>query len=288
MTLWVIFFYILEVDMKVGIVGIGLIGGSFIKALKNKKYHVYGIDIDVDTVRAANNQNLILNDDTHVSLDQLDVLILCLHPKQCVSYLKDNQDKLRNGCIVSDVAGLKSGLIDEINSFLREDIYFIGGHPMAGKEGQGFNQSCASIFHKANYLLIQNETPKWTQDIMVQLVKDLNCGHIEWLEAKEHDEIIAYTSHMPHLLASLLVLCNEHESTKHCIAGSYKDITRVADLNIPLWSELFYDNRLNLIQSIESFESQLSLIKQHLSENNMVGLTSLLSTVVEKRNEIIK
>lgn len=273
--------------MNITVIGLGLIGGSIIKGLQNLGYNLYGYDIDDEVMKQAYENDLIANYDFGSNiLKSTDILFLCLHPKECVSYLKNNQDQLKSNCIITDVAGLKSELMHQIHSVLRDDLYFIGGHPMAGREGQGFSMSTEKIFVGANYLLVNMKSPKWIVEVLKKLIFELGCQHVEEIDPQNHDAIIAYTSHMPHLISSLLVLCNKYEQTQYCIAGSYKDITRVSNLNVPLWSNLFFDNREYLIHAIEDFETQLSHLKNHLIQGNFNEIQCLLEQVTEKRNQI--
>ncbi|MBN2794089.1 MAG: prephenate dehydrogenase [Clostridia bacterium] len=273
--------------MHITVIGLGLIGGSLIKGLKNKSHDLYGYDINAEVMKQVYEEGLILNStfDNRI-LESTDILFLCLPPKACISFLKKIQTNLKPKCIITDVAGIKSELMLQIHGFLREDLHFVGGHPMAGREGQGFSRSSESIFLGANYLLVNMNAPKEAIDTLKTIIIDLGCRHIEEIDPEVHDAIIAYTSHMPHLISSLLVLCNKYEQTPYCIAGSYKDITRVTDLNVPLWSNLFFDNREYLIRAIEDFELELSQMKEHLIQGNFNKIESTLVEVTEKRNLI--
>ncbi|MCH4886884.1 prephenate dehydrogenase/arogenate dehydrogenase family protein [Acidaminobacter sp. JC074] len=270
--------------MNILVVGLGLIGGSIVKGLKNKGHKIYGHDINKDVVELCYKENIIINQGP-VSLDQMDVVFVCLYPEKTIDYLKDHMHLFKKGAIITDVVGLKEFMMTSIQDFIREDVCFIGGHPMAGREGSGFSQSTESIFYGANYLLVIDKACEEVH-LLKAIISDLGCGHIEVLDAKSHDDIIAYTSHMPHILSTAYMTCDRFEKTKHCVAGSFRDITRVSDINAGLWTELIMDNRQPVLNEINEFKKVLSELEDHIINKDHVAISKFLEGAKLKKLSI--
>ncbi len=270
--------------MNILVVGLGLIGGSIVKGLKDKGYNVYGNDIDQLVVDVCYSDGLIKNQ-TEVSIEEMDVVFVCLYPDKTISYLKEKMQLFKSGAIITDVVGLKDFMMTSIHEFLREDVYFIGGHPMAGREGSGFFQSTETIFTDANYLLVFDKVCSETETLK-NIISDLGCGHIEVLDAKSHDDIIAYTSHMPHILSTAYMKCDRFEKTKHCIAGSFRDITRVSNINTSLWTELIMDNRQPVLNEIKQFKEALSEIENHILSMDSKSIEEFLEGAKIKKQSL--
>lgn len=273
--------------MKILVVGLGLIGGSIAKALKGK-HKVYGLDVDEAVMQQCYQEGLIHNQDHHTSFVEMEMLILCLYPEAIVDFIRDHQEYLAPGCLLMDVCGLKEQLMASVQSFLRHDLHFIGGHPMAGREGRGLSQAEATLFEKANFLLINDPTlPKKAELIAEQVIEDLGCQAVVYLTAKEHDALIAHTSHMPHILAALLIKNNDHPKRHQCAAGSYHDLTRVADLNAQLWTELFLQNRLTLLDEIHLYQAQLKAFEDLLQGENADEMVNFLDEAGAMKRQVM-
>lgn len=257
---------------KIVVVGLGLIGGSIVKGLKGEGFEIYGIDYNQEVIKTCYDMSLIRNTKSSTSyLEEADIVFICLYPEASVKFLKDNQSLLKPGVILTDVIGLKASVMSEINTFIRSDICFIGGHPMAGKDGQGFQVSDEKIFNQSNYLLVINDkTPFTSVERLKRIILLLGCKHVEILDAEKHDEIIAYTSHMPHILSTVFMTCDRFSNTKNCVAGSFRDMTRVSNINASLWSELIMENKLPVLEEIKLFKETLESI-EHMIMNNDAG-----------------
>lgn len=272
--------------MHILVIGIGLIGGSLIKALKPlKDIQVMGIDCDEKILKQCQSEGYLDTEYSDIEkMKKADLIYMCLYPDATLDFLRIHQNEFKTGALITDVAGLKENMINEINTFLRQDIHFIGGHPMAGREGVGYQYSSANIFIDANYLLIRSESASQAHyERLENVIRNIGCKNIEYLEPREHDQLIAYTSHMPHLLASLLVNCNRYDKTKNCIAGSFNDITRVANINASLWSELFISNSESLLEEIRHFQKALQNVESALMNQEKTEIEAILSDVQRKK-----
>lgn len=280
-----------ELDFNITIVGLGLIGGSFAMALKElKPKNLWAVDIDKEVLRIAEEKKIIDKGyfEPETPLKKSDIVIMCIYPNLMIKFIKDNIYNFKPGAIITDTAGIKEKLIGEISTFLRDDIDFIGGHPMAGRESNGLGYATKEIFRDANYLITPTDKNKCENIKKIEeLVGAIGFKNIVKIDPKEHDAIIAFTSHLPHILASSLINSDSRHDTKFFIAGSYKDATRVAKINSELWTELIMDNRDNTLEQIEIFENSIADFKKAIMDNNKDRLKTLFREGSKKREELI-
>jgi len=267
-------------DMEITIVGLGLIGGSYAMAFRklNPK-KIWAIDIDRDILEQAENKGIIDGGfiETESVLKRSDLVILCVYPESTVQFIEANLDYFKPGAVLTDTAGIKEKLVDQIQGFIRDDLDFIGGHPLAGKECSGFAHASSDILRGANYLL--TPTPKNNKAnilLMEQMVNALGCREAICMSPAKHDEIIALTSQLPHLIATALINSSEYENTGNLVGGSFKDATRVAKMNVELWSELFLENKKNILTQIDQFLENICQLKTTLQEEDRAGLIQIL------------
>lgn len=281
----------LELDFNITIVGLGLIGGSFAMALKelNPK-NLWAIDINEETIKTAEEMKIIDKGytDPEIPLKKSDIVITCIYPNLTLQFIKDNMDNFKPGAIITDTAGIKEKLIEEIYESIREDVDFIGGHPMAGRESKGLGYATKDIFNNANYLITPTDKNiEENIEIIEELVRTIGFKNIVRLDPREHDKIIAFTSHLPHIMASALITSDSRCDTKFFVAGSYRDATRVAKINADLWTELIMDNRDNTLEQIEVFENSIANFKRAIMNNDRESLKSLFRKGSQKREELI-
>jgi len=278
-------------DFNITIVGLGLIGGSFAMALKglNPK-NIWAIDIDEATLIAAEKMNIIDKGYTspEIPLSDSDIVILALYPQKTIDFVKSSMALFKRGTIITDTAGIKSNLIKEIMPLLREDLDFIGGHPMAGKEESGLKAATKDMFKNANYILTPVDgNKKESIDLITEIARDMGCKRVVHLTPKEHDDIIAYTSQLPHIIAASLIDCNSSiMGISQFIGGSFKDTTRVATINCELWPELLLYNEENIISKIEDFEKNIKEIKEAIINHDEAFLKLRFKSATKKRKEI--
>ena len=260
------------------IVGLGLIGGSIAKALRTFTPHrVLAMDQDPEALDLAMACGAIEGPGYVEDLPQVDVLWLCLYPQAAVEFARKYGAALREDCIVSDACGIKNAVCPQLMELSRElGFVFVGGHPMAGKERSGFEASEATLFRGASYLLVPCGAPDWAKDTMKELAMDMGFGRVVETTPEHHDEMIAYTSQLPHALACAYVLSPRCPQHKGFSAGSYRDVSRVARINETLWTELFLDNREALSRELSTLIENLSSIQSALDQEDGEALRALL------------
>ena len=260
------------------IVGLGLIGGSIAKALRTfTPPRVLAMDQDPEALDLAMACGAIEGPGYVEDLPQVDVLWLCLYPQAAVEFARKYGAALREDCIVSDACGIKNAVCPQLMELSRElGFVFVGGHPMAGKERSGFEASEATLFRGASYLLVPCGAPDWAKDTMKELAMDMGFGRVVETTPEHHDEMIAYTSQLPHALACAYVLSPRCPQHKGFSAGSYRDVSRVARINETLWTELFLDNRQALSRELSTLIENLSSIQFALDREDGEALRALL------------
>ena len=258
--------------------GLGLIGGSIAKALRTFTPHrVLAMDQDPEALDLAMACGAIERPGYVEDLPQVDVLWLCLYPQAAVEFARKYGAALREDCIVSDACGIKNAVCPQLVELSRElGFVFVGGHPMAGKERSGFEASEATLFRGASYLLVPCGAPDWAKDTMKELAMDMGFGRVVETTPEHHDEMIAYTSQLPHALACAYVLSPRCPQHKGFSAGSYRDVSRVARINETLWTELFLDNRQALSRELSTLIENLSSIQSALDQEDGEALRALL------------
>ena len=275
-------------DLTFAIVGLGLIGGSYAKALRNLKVRkILGMDISHGIARACLNANMIdeVVEEGGRNLKEADVIICSVYPEAVVGFVRQNVQNFAEGMLMTDATGVKGTMPREIQELLPEGCEFISGHPMAGRQGSGLGMSDAAIFNNSNYIIVPTEknTPEavsWLEDF----AKALGCARSVKVSMEDHDKIIAYTSDLPHITAVALVnSASYNENTQYFIAGGFRDATRVADINPDLWSDLFLSNRDNVIAEIENYQSQLERWKKAIVENDRETLKKIMREAGPRR-----
>ena len=275
-------------DLTFAIVGLGLIGGSYAKALRNLKVRkILGMDISHGIARACLNANMIdeVVEEGGRNLKEADVIICSVYPEAVVGFVRQNVQNFAEGMLMTDATGVKGTMPREIQELLPEGCEFISGHPMAGRQGSGLGMSDAAIFNNSNYIIVPTEknTPEavsWLEDF----AKALGCARSVKVSMEDHDKIIAYTSDLPHITAVALVnSASYNENTQYFIAGGFRDATRVADINPDLWSDLFLSNRDNVIAEIENYQSQKKKKKKAIVENDRETLKEIMREAGPRR-----
>lgn len=274
-------------DKVITIVGLGVVGGSYAIALSKKGYTVYGVNRSEEGLDLALQAGAI-KEGAHTPekfFEKSDIIIIALYPNQIIDYLEKYGKYIKKGCLISDVAGIKSMFVDKINANVPDGCKFLFCHPMAGREKRGFKYADDKVLQGANFLIVKTENT--SEDAicrMTKLVKDIGFGNVRITDAATHDKVIAYTSQLPHAIAVSLINSDDEDSeTASYIGDSYRDLTRIANINEDLWSELFMGNKQNLLHSITSFENQLSLLKKAVEDNDDKTLKELFVKSTARR-----
>jgi prephenate dehydrogenase len=278
-----------------GFVGLGLMGGSFAKAIRAKLLDEPGATgkiLALDTSKAALRSAVErgIADQTFepgcaaLMLEQCDMVFVCLYPSATIDFLKTYRDDFKSGALVSDISGVKTGIMDALPGILRENVDFICGHPMAGSEKEGFYHSSEYLFEGRNYILMPHAANKPENlEFFKSLAAALGFSRITETDYLSHDRKIAFTSQLCHIIASALVESAEDTKITAFGGGSFEDLTRIAMINAPLWTELFLANRGELLAHIETFKLSLEKISALIAASDSAGLREFLETVRLKR-----
>jgi prephenate dehydrogenase len=261
-------------DKNITIVGLGMEGGSFAIAIKefiNPK-NLFAIDIDENILIAAEKLNVISKGFTDPAdvLGESDIVILCIYPSLVIDFVKEHMENFKSGCIITDVAGVKRHIVNELSGIVRDDIDFIPGHPMAGNEFRGFLYADKKIFEGCSYLLTPTEKNKEENLVIIEtLVKRIGASVVLRTDIDTHDTMIAYASQLIHVIASSIVNSEYYSDDITLFSGgSFKSATRVANINPDLWTDAFLENKDNLIKQIDAFSSNIQMLKEALIEND--------------------
>ncbi len=265
--------------MTIGIVGLGLIGGSLAKAFKfNTDYTVLAYDIDEVSYKRAVLVNAVDGRLEKSNIGECDFIFIALYPKATVEYMEEHAEFIKRGTIVIDCCGVKEFVCSSLFELAAKHGFdYVGGHPMAGKQFSGFRYASEKLFDDACMILV----PKPGEDInLLERIKKClmraGFGHITVTSAEKHDEIIAYTSQLAHVVSNAFVKSPRAEAHKGFSAGSYKDLTRVAKLSENMWTELFLENRGNLVSELDFIIDSLTEYRDALVENDGEKLKTLL------------
>lgn len=274
--------------MIVGIVGIGLIGGSMAKAYKEDGHTVYVYDIDKSIVEFAKLSGVIDDSLTKDNISACDIVILALTPKNTINYLKENSIYFKKEQLVIDCCGTKKEVCREGFRLSQKYGYtFVGGHPMAGRQFSGFKNSRADLFKDATMAIVP---PKYDDIELFDKIKTAllpaKFGRYTIWTSENHDEIIAFTSQLAHIVSNAYMKSPTARQHKGLSAGSYKDLTRVAYLNAPMWTELFMENKENVLRELDTIISSMTQYKNALENDDAKALCSLLEEGSKIKEEV--
>jgi prephenate dehydrogenase len=228
-------------------------------------------------------------EDAPYMLSQCDVVFICLYPRFAIDFLKRCRDDFKSGAIVTDISGVKTPFKTEIDAMARPDVDIIWGHPMAGSEKEGFGASDDSIFRGRNYVLMPSPTNTPAHlEYFRDLIWKLGFSRITETDFATHDRKIAFTSQLCHVIAAALVDSAEDTAITAFGGGSFEDLTRIAMINAPMWTELFLENKTNLLAHIDSFEAALSALKRDIADGDGQALETALGRVRERRMAMSK
>ena len=282
-------------DLTYGIVGLGIMGGSFAKSIRqnilsqsDSTGKILGCNRSTASITMALSEGVIDKGFPSTDVDQMlpdcDVVFICLYPHATLDFLKDHKDKFKSGAIITDISGVKGIFEKSLPQLLRPDTDFVIGHPMAGGEKEGYAASNAKFFVNHNYILIPQDFNKPENlETMRTLVSAMGFSRITETSCQNHDYKIGFTSQLCHVIASALVASADDEEITAFGGGSFEDLTRIAMINAPLWTELFISNKDILCNHIENFQKQLDLMKNFIQSENSEELKNMLDDVRTKR-----
>ena len=272
--------------MNVGIIGLGLIGGSMAKSIKVRTAHtVWGIDLDAETMTLSRLSGAIDGALTAENLPLCDLVLVAIRPAAAIRWVGDNAKFIQKTAILVDLCGVKRSVCEQLAPIAKENgLAYIGGHPMAGRERGGFVHSSEELFTGASMIL----TPDQNTDMrMLETLKafftDIGFAGLTFSTPEEHDRIIAYTSQLAHLVSSAYVKSPEAQRRRGFSAGSFRDMTRVAHLDEAMWTELFLDDADYLTEQLEILIDHLNEYREALTARDAEQLQALLKDGREKK-----
>ena len=274
--------------MTVGIVGLGLIGGSMARAYAKAGHRVLAYNRSRSTLEFAKLSGAVSEELTRDNAKDCDLLILSLYPEACVDYLREMGPYLAKSCLALDCGGVKREVCAGCFPLAeRYGFTFVGGHPMAGTHFSGFKYSRSNLFQGAPMVIVP---PVFDDMALLERVKEVlapcGFGSFSVTTAEEHDRMIAFTSQMPHIISNAFIKSPTAGSHKGFSAGSYKDLTRVAWLNPEMWAELFLENRDNLITELDVLMEALQKYRDALDTRDREELTRLLDEGKKRKEQV--
>ena len=276
-------------DTKILIVGLGVMGGSYAKALTYGGYrHVRCItknerDIDYAMAHGIIEYGTIEIDEELIRTSEL--IVFALYPNVFREWIKNYQHLLSPGTIITDVTGVKSCIVEEIQTILRPDVEFISAHPMAGRERSGVEYSNAEVFRGANYIVVPTEkNTEGAIDLCKKLGTELGFSRISTLSVSEHDDMIAFLSQLTHCIAVVLMNANTTEGLEKYTGDSFRDLTRIAKINDLMWSELFILNKDALLGQMDSFIAKFSEFRNMVSDSDSEAMRKEMRSATARRD----
>ncbi|MGI6020817.1 MAG: prephenate dehydrogenase [Lachnospiraceae bacterium] len=270
------------------IVGLGLIGGSYARALKRLGFHVEAIDTKESAIEYALENEIIDAGYSYVNekcVSDADVIIFALYPEVFREWIVRYQHLIKNGVLITDVTGVKGCIVRDIQELLRPEIEFIAAHPMAGREVYGVENSDDRIFRDANFIVVPTEkNSEGAIEWCKELGRILGCRNVTTLTPEEHDEMIGFVSQLTHCIAVSLMTCNDNPKLVDYTGDSFRDLTRIARINEDMWSELFLMNREALLKQMNAFESEFDLLKEMLESGDREGIKEKMRLSTARRS----
>ena len=256
--------------MKIVISGLGIIGGSYAKAIKKYTDHtVIGINRSKKPIEMALECGAIDREGTVEDLKDADMLIIGTYPKYAVEFIRENGKYINKDCIVTDTSGIKTAICYDMVRLSEEfGFTFVGTHPMAGKETNGFESSDADLFQNASCIIVPCKANKKAIQTVTAFVRSIGFTQTPIVTPKVHDRMIAFTSQVPHALACAYVLSPLCKNHKGFSAGSYRDVSRVAKINAEMWTELFLENKDPLVSELDTLLDNLYRLRNSIANND--------------------
>lgn len=274
--------------MNVGIVGLGLIGGSMARAYAKSGHTVFACEKELNILEFAKLTNSVHETLDESTIPSCDIILLAIYPAGCIAWLQDHACRIQSGALVMDLCGIKKEICKHCFPLAEKwGFTFIGGHPMAGSHYSGFKYSRSNLFQGAPMVLVP---PRFDEMQQLERAKNAlepcNFGSFSVCTPTEHDRIIAFTSQMPHILSNAYIKSPTALVHKGFSAGSYKDLTRVAWLNPQMWAELCMDNRENMLYELDVYLDNLQKYRDALAQHNIIALTALLDEGRKQKEDV--
>ena len=274
----------------IALVGLGVIGGTFAKAIDAhmpNTFKVTAIDKNEATLARAQQDGVIQYGEVtnQTILQDADLVIISLYPKVLKTFLETHAHDFKPGAIVTETSGIKQTMLDFIAPHIPSHVDFIFGHPMAGREKQGYNYADAAVFNKANYLITPTElNDRKNIEEFTDFLKSIGFGRVSEVTPRMHDTLIGYTSQLTHAIAVALMNSDDtSRETYKYVGDSFRDLTRIANINEYLWTELFLENKEALLESFDTFETEMKRLKTAIQNNEVENMYDIFRQSSERR-----
>ena len=277
----------IEKDSKILIVGLGLIGGSYAMALSRKGYSVTAISKEQEDIDYALKAGIIESGGIKVDKDVIsaaDIIVFALYPHVFVRWMENYGKFISSGTLITDVTGVKCAVIDEINRYVPSGAEFIAAHPMAGKEVYGVKNADDTIFNDANFIIVptRENTPDAIERCKA-LGEILGFKRISYLNPAQHDEMIAFLSQLTHCIAVSLMCANGDPNLVSYTGDSFRDLTRIANINEEMWSELFLLNKKALLYEMDCYRTCFDKLYTAIENNDDAVIKDMMRLSTARR-----
>ena len=283
---------LIDPSKKILIVGLGLLGGSYAMALKKKGYSVSAIDIKESSINYALEHKLIDKGSVEVDkslLDEADIIVFALYPHTFLKWIDDYAHLIKKGTILTDVTGVKGGVVSYVQDAIPEGVEFIAAHPMAGREVSSVENSDDSIFKGANFIVVPTEKNTFSAiELCKSLGHELGFKDVSQLPVERHDEMIAFLSQLTHCIAVSLMCANDDPNLEKYTGDSFRDLTRIANINDEMWSELFISNREVLLTQMDKYKSAFDKLYKCIVKGDREEMRSMMCLSSERRRNFDK
>ena len=283
---------ILSKDKKILIVGLGLLGGCYAMALKKQGFSVFAITLSQEDVDYALQNGIIDKGTTKVDeafISEADIIVFALYPNVFKKWIEENAHLIKSGTVITDVTGVKECIVYDIQSRLPKGVEFISAHPMAGREVGGVQNSDDKIFKNANYIVVPTESNTQNAiELCKSLGEMLGFAKISVLSPEEHDKMIAFLSQLTHCIAVSLMCANDNEDLVKYTGDSFRDLTRIANINDEMWSELFLLNRDALLSEMDAYRETFDKLYTTIKNGNREEMRDMMRTSSVRRRKFDK
>lgn len=282
----------LDTSKTILIIGLGLLGGSYARALKKKGYTVNAITKDESSVAYALENGLVDKATTRVDADLIadaDLIVFALYPHVFVEWIRENGHLIKEGTVLTDVTGVKGCIVYEIQSLLKPGVEFIAAHPMAGREVYGVENSDDGIFKGANYLVVPTEKNTFNAiELCESLGEELGFADVSRLSPERHDEMIAFLSQLTHCIAVSLMCACDDPAIERYTGDSFRDLTRIANINDDMWSELFLANQKALLEQMDLYRTAFDRLYNCVKSGDREEMRSMMRISTARRKKFEK
>ena len=283
---------IIDNSKKILIIGLGLIGGSYGMALKKRGYSVSAITLNQSDIDYAVKNKIIDKGSTEVDkalLDEADIIVFALYPHTFIQWIKTYGHLIKRGTVITDVTGVKGCVVNEVQALLPDGVEFIAAHPMAGREKSGVENSDDSVFHNANYIVVPTEKNTFSAiELCKGLGEELGFSSVSVLPPERHDEMIAFLSQLTHCIAVSLMCACDDPNLERYTGDSFRDLTRIANINDEMWSELFLSNSEKLLSQMDAYRNAFDKLYNSIKNSDREEMRSMMRISSERRQNFNK